>query len=421
MSEQRSVAKSVISLRSTSLILGLCLTGSAGAADADKPLVFFVSDQLIYEDNLFRLSEAAAQDPLVQERDDYINRLSAGVRARMHMGRQDLLFNVRIDDVRFRNNDQLDYTGGLGNLVFNWELGSLWSGRVTADYQRSLASYRNYRFLARDVVTTAGGELEARFKLGPSFALVGGGRVSETDHSDVNRRGENFERQAARAGLEYSPRPGDSFTLEYRYLEGAFPDRVGLSVQDVRARDYDEDLFNLRVDYELTPKLHLLANLGHVERHYPFDASNSGFSGEVWRGTFEWRPRTKLGFDLSAWHELKAYIDAESNYFVADGASFGPSWKPLEKIEVALEYIYEEQDYIGTPTSSSFAPSVQPPILVSDPTRQDEVQTARLTAAYAPREFIELSLVWAYEERDSNRAVHVHDGQLIGMDVRIVF
>lgn len=400
--------------------VGLSAPLHAAAPEGD-PLVFFVSEQLTYDDNLFRLRDSSelAERPDIEDRQDYINRLSAGVRARLQRGRQEALLTARVTDTSFKNNDRLDYTGGAGNLVANWYLGSRWSGKLTADYIRTLASYTNYQFTERDVVSSAGGELEGRYRLGPRFSLIAAGRTTRTEHGDQDREPENFEGNSGRAGIEFAPQPGERFILEYRYTEGRFPDRIASAGGSGRERDYDEDLANLRFEYEITSKLQFLGNAGYLERDYVIESANPGFDGAVWRGTLQWQPRTKLGIDIAAWRELKAYIDAESNYFVARGASFGPKWAPLAKLDFALEYVYETQDYIGSPTVTNDAGSQ--PVQTVDSGREDDVQAVRFSAGYAPRDNIELNLRWAYEERTSNRSLREHHANVVGLEARVVF
>lgn len=393
----------------------------ATPTDDDRAFVFYVGGQLMYDDNLFRLPEPAQRDPSqvpVEDTEDSINQLSAGLRARMHMGRQTLALAARVDDVQFHNNDQLDYTGGVARLDFDWEIGSRLSGRVLGDYQRSLASYTNYRFFDRDIVDALSGELQARIQFGPRFALLTSARSRRTDHSDSERRAENFESDSGTAGIEFALSDTDRFILEYRYLEGDFPDTFAPGSPDARDRSYEETLANLRMQYELTSKLRLRGNIGNLEREYPAESISEDYSGVVWKATLDWEPRRKLGFELSAWRDLKAYVDSESNYFEAVGASFGPTWKPSDKLDFSLEYIHEKQDYIGSPTLSSLPGD---PLFGQDPGREDEIDVARFRAAYSPREFIELDLTLAYTDRSSNRPSRIYDARAAGFGIRVVF
>ncbi len=393
----------------------------AGDADDERAFAFYVGDQLMYDDNLFRLPEPAQRDPSqvpVEDTEDYVNQLSAGLRARMHMGRQTLALAARVDDVQFHNNDQLDYTGGVARLDFDWEIGRRWSGRVVGDYQRSLASYTNYRFFERDIVEALSGELQARVQVGPRFAFLTSARSRRTDHSDIDRRAENFESDSGTAGLELALSNTDRFILEYRYLEGDFPDTFAPGSPDARDRSYEETLANLRMEYELTTKLHFRGNIGNLEREYPAESISEDYSGVVWKATLDWEPRRKLGFELSAWRDLKAYVDSESNYFEAVGASLGPTWKPSDKLDFSLEYIYEEQDYIGSLTLS---PIPGDPAFEQDTGREDAIDVARFRASYSPREFIELDLTLAYIDRSSNRPSRIYDAQAAGFGIRVVF
>jgi exopolysaccharide biosynthesis operon protein EpsL len=411
---------SVSSYSRLSVAAAMLLASIAHAQDDGDPFVFFVSDQITYDDNLFRLSDGEPlQNGEIDDRQDYINRLTAGLRARMHAGRQELLLTARLSDTRFKNNDRLDYTGGAGTLVLDWQIGSRWTGKVSADYLRTLASYSNYQFTERDVVTSYGTEVEGRWQLGPRFGLIAGGRTTRTEHSDVDREPDNFEGDSGRAGIDFVLSPGRRLAVEYRYAEGRFPDRLSALGLASGERDYEEDLLNLRIEYEITSKLQFRGNVGYLERDYAIESANPGFDGEVWRATLEWQPRTKLGLELAVWRELKAYIDAESNYFVARGASLGPRWQPLEKLHFALEYGYEKQDYIGSPALDNDPAST--PVLIADSGREDEVHVARFTAGYTPREQIELKLLWNYEERSSNRPLRGHDANVVGMEIRVVF
>jgi len=66
----------------------------------------------------------------------------------------------------------------------------------------------------------------------------------------------------------------------------------------------------------------------------------------VWRAEYDWKPRQKFSLLLAGWRELRAYTDVESDYFVSDGFSLGPTWSPTEKISLALTASYEDQEYL---------------------------------------------------------------------------
>lgn len=408
------------------LVLPIWFAPEPALAQPPEPepaFVLFIVDELMHDDNLFRVPHESVNNPSlrpIEHVEDYANQLTVGARARLQSGRQTLRVAARVSDVQFHRNDQLDYTGGQANLALDWELGSRLSGRVLGDYRRSLASYTNYRFFERDIVEAIDGALETRIGIGPRFALLSSVRARQTDHSDPERRSENFESDAASVGLEYAPSQTKRFALEYRYLQGDFPNSLEPSGPSTRDRSYEETLVRLRTEYALTAKLRLSGNVGALARDYASHAVTEDYSGSVWETTLAWQPRAKLGFELSAWRQLKAYVDAESDYFIARGVSFGPTWAPTNKLRIAFEYFHEEQDYIGKPTLAS-EPDADGSVVISDDGRRDDVDIARISASYVPRDFLELDLTWACIDRGSNRAHHDYDARVASVAVRFVF
>jgi exopolysaccharide biosynthesis operon protein EpsL len=383
---------------------------SQGAVDAADPFELYIADQYSYDDNLFRVpDDVLAGDPsaiAARDREDYINRASIGMRTRWDVARQTFAFGLRLDDVRFRNNDHLDHTGGSGNLAWDWRLGSNWSGRVNAQYDRALASFSNYRFFGRDLLDTYqyGGEL--RYQIGSRWTLFGAGLHAESQHSADVRRLDDFQSTSGRGGLEYRTPADNLLALEYRHTEADFPVAARLLGPD--ARRYEEFVPIIRAEYAFTVKTRLQARAGYLDRKYA-DPATGDFSGEIWNATLSWEPRSGLAIDVKAWHELRAYADSESDYFVARGASFGPVWEPTTKLKVTAAVATEDQEYVGTGTT---APALEP-------RRNDDVRSGQIAIEYLPRDFLSFNLSARRIERTSNRDLHGYDSNLISAQVRI--
>ena len=130
-------------------VLCVVRVSAAGEApDAAEPVRFILSDRYLYDDNLFHLPDGplavdpdAIPDPALEavperSRDDYINRASAGIRVRLDAARQVFHADARIDDVRYQENDDLDYTGGMADVLWDWQVASNWSS-VESKIRRS--------------------------------------------------------------------------------------------------------------------------------------------------------------------------------------------------------------------------------------------------------------------------------------------
>lgn len=384
---------------------------AAGAPDEGDPVQFFVMDRYLYDDNLFRIPDGLLEsDPTLpppRSLDDYVNRASAGVRVRLDASRQVFHADLRIDDVRYDENDYLDYTGGSADLLWNFEVGSHWAGRLFGTYDRSQASLSNYRFFQKDIVDAAAYGGEVRFKIGSRWRLMGGIAAADTDHGSELRSIENFESTTTRGGIEYETPAGSVFALDYRFTDASFPVAESLAGAP---RGYEENEPSVRVEYVYSVKTRFTGRLGYLDRDYD-DPLAGDYSGEVWDLRLLWEPRTKLTFDIQAWHKLKAYTDAESNYFEGDGFSIEPVWEPTEKISLGAEFSYENQDYIGSDL-------VIAPIEAG---REDEVTSLRLGLNYTPRDFISIGLAYRWLDRESNREFRGYDNNVASAEIKLMF
>ena len=394
-----------------SLGVAICMAQQAGAAtDKSDPIEFYVTDQLSYDDNLFRVPDGLlASDPspvTVQSLDDYLNRASAGVHTRWETGRQVIGLHLRVDDVRLQNNDNLNYVGGNGSFNWDWQLGKRWSGVLNTQYDRSLASYTNYRFFRQDLIDIFAYGAEARLRVGSRWTLLGAGNDLTTDHSADERRAENFHVQSGRSALEYRTPSDDVFALEYRFTDADFPiiDRIPGAI----SQRYREQVPGVRVDYRFTDKTRIQARYGHLERDYASVTAGS-FSGGIWNFALHWEPSEKTAVDFNAWHEVKAYADAESQYFVARGGSFGPTWTPTSKLAFSVLISLEDQDYVA---GGGLFPDPAPP-------RRDRVQGAQFGADYSPNRRLGFKLLYRWADYSSNRPLLDYRDNAVSLLLRI--
>ncbi|HEX7114007.1 MAG TPA: outer membrane beta-barrel protein [Steroidobacter sp.] len=371
---------------------------------------FYLSEQYTYDDNLFRRAATAgpdgspALDPALS-RDDQINRITAGLANDFHFGRQTLRATGRVQDVRFRENDHLDHTAGRAHLGLDWRMLASWSGTLSATYNRTLADFAHLRTTRRDLVDSATYSGSARYKLGPRWSVSAHGQRIETEHSLDERSIDDVEASYGRFAIDYVTPTEHTFGLEYRHGRAKFPNFIALDPSQ-RSPEYEESAALARLVYTATVHTRFSATFGYVERDH-LNGPEGDYSGNTWRAQIDWHPREKFSTVLDAWHEIKAYTDAESDYFIADGVSLTPRWSPRRWLWLGLEVSYEEQDYI--------APST---LVESTPGRKDQVLSALATITYSPRDNLDLELQYSFGDRDSNRALRRYDAQVAGLAIR---
>lgn len=379
------------------------------APDAEDPLDIYFNDEYSYEDNLFRVpdsSQLGSVGAAVKSLDDYVNRMSVGLQARMDAARQVFALNLRFDDVRYAENDSLNYRGGSGDLAWDFSLGSNWSGSVKARYDRKLASFSNYRFFARDVVETAGYNGEVRYAIGSRWAVLGSGSVAETGHSAPSRQVNKFKGETLRGGIEYRTPSNNVIAFDYRDTAARFP--IADSTPGGLPFRYDEQQPGVTMFYAFTAITQLRARAAYIERDY-MDPRLGDFSGPTWNLALHWAPSIKLYFDVKGWHELTAYADAESDYYVGEGISITPTWEPTSKVTITGAVGYEQQDYEGNNTL----------LIPNLAGREDEVATAELNIEFEPRDYFSFGFGYRWIERESNRDLRGYDNSIVSAQIKV--
>jgi exopolysaccharide biosynthesis operon protein EpsL len=393
---------------------GLLLTyGSSAVAAPQDPSTYavYVADQLAYDDNLYRLPSDADVTALAgprARRQDVIDSVTLGADVHWYAGSQAVGVNVRVDDNRFLHNDALNNTSGRGNLAWDWRLGGDLSGQAGADYYRALASFANTNYYARDLVERVDYFGSARYRLGPHWALLGGVIEADTSLSAAAEQLYDFHSKSGNAGVEYASASGNTVTWEYRYTDARFPQAFELNGAPFNS-NYNEDTALVSVKYAVTAATRIEASAGYLKRDYPYSGFAT-FSGNIWRASLQWQPTDEVQFVLTGWRELKAYVDAESDYFVSNGGSIAPAWTPSEKLTLSLAASWENHDYIGSsPSALTFV------------SRHDKVMTRQARLVYKPLQSLAVNLTYRYDRRDSNRARLEFDDTLATANVTFKF
>jgi exopolysaccharide biosynthesis operon protein EpsL len=408
----------IIRLISGAACAALLLPSSVFAAlDEGDHFQLSVADRYSYEDNLYRLAEDEVLDGGSSgkgaSREDYINRVSVGMEGAWQLSEQTFHVTARMEDMRYQNNSDLDDTTGNARANWSWRLGSNLSGQLGTDYARFQAGFENNRFLQKDVVETVGTFWTAALRVGPHWRLRASARRAEIEHSAAVRRFDNTTTDSGTFGIQYETSRGDSYGWDYRYTQ-AHSKSVAILDGQQFDRGYEENTTQFSLQYALGIKTSLALGAGYLRREYPLtpgtDLPRGNFSGSTWDLNLQWRPTGKTTLNVFGWRKLRAYLDAETDYFVATGGSIEPVWTPTPKINVRLEYSIEDQDYLGPSVNIGI---VQP--------RQDRVKAQQLTVTYIPLRMLQLTLSGRIEKRDSDRPQLQYDSRIANASIRMIF
>jgi exopolysaccharide biosynthesis operon protein EpsL len=400
-----------------SMILAAAVLGAVPALGAEAPeetvgTELTIGAREVYDDNLYRLP--AIVDPSSNPagdvaRDDYVQRVSLGLEQAWQWSRQKVLIDLLAVDSRYQRNEQLDHTSGRGRAEWEWRAGKSWSGAIGGDYNRALANFANTRYLGKDVLETTGTFANLGFRLGPSWSLRAAARRASTEHSAELRRFDNSTTESFTGGLRYKTSSETEIGLSVRSTRARFESALNLSGQ-LFGRDYEDESVSLELERVVSPRTRFTGSIGHLQRGYDdaslADAGKGSFDGPVGDVLVEWQASNKIAIEVNGWRRLRAYLDAESDYFVSEGLSIGPTWTPTHKIELALGLGIETQDYLGAGLSLPVE------------RRDDEVSSGELTLTYRPLRKLRFDLTGRVERRDSNRPLVEYDSLVASLGVR---
>jgi exopolysaccharide biosynthesis operon protein EpsL len=390
---------------------------AANVYSADTPerqFEVFVAAQTSYDDNLYRLpaylsTQLAELGPRAR-RMDRIDVASLGLGYEWHPGVQTLKGNAGVAYNRFANNGVLDNTSRYAKLEWDWRVADRWSGKVGGNYDRSLANFANNHFFQKDILQTSGYFGEIDWQVGAHLFLNANARRSSTTHSAEERVFEDYVAKTGGTGISYITEAGNELGWDYRYTHGSYPHAAQLTGIPFDQK-YDESTSGLHVKYLLTGKTHFEGSAGYLKRNYPL--SNIGdFSGTVWRAAATWEPGAKTQVVFSAWRQLTAYLDSQSDYFVSNGASIALTWAPSSKLSFALQYSHDRDRYIGTSPGATLEP-------VPD-ARRETVRSGKFIATWEPAELIRITASYKFERRRSTVSLFTYDDNLGAIELRLM-
>ena len=384
------------SQRALAIALGLAVVVATPrcvvAGDQERHLSVRLGQKVAQEDNLFRLPEWL--DPALflgpgAVREDRVDTTSIAVAGRWQHGEQRVAFDADVASNRFTDNVYLDNASGDGSLDWNWRLGGRWSGELGTRRERSLAGFANTDSLAKDVLDTRSYYGEAHLDVGPRWRALLRARAATTGHDSESRRNDDAEVRTAALGLEYHTPRESILGWEFREARAVYPEQA-ITAGGGATSDYAEHRALMNLAYVFTPKVSLSANAGYAWRTYAF-AERGDFAGGVWSATLQWLPTQSVRVSFERFRDIKAYLDAESDHFVATGSTLSATWAPIAKLGLSLRASREDQSYIGADVFGS-------------PNRRDAPFIGSFVVAYTPRARAAFEFAVRHETRDSTSA-----------------
>lgn len=329
-----------------------CWAPAAQALEGDtfRPLVFV---NYGYDDNIFRVKDGSALPAGFSESDSY-RQLGLGFDLDWKPGRQRVRANARVNQTRFNKNySLLDYDGQDIKLIWDWQLGNLWSGQLGHDRQRTLGSFLNAG-LVNNVRTEDSTYFSANYRFHSRWQASLSLRRYTNDYSAPQNAPSNVEVDTATLGLYYRGGAVERVGAELRLGDGKYPQRP---VGGVLATAFDERFLGAVADWTVTGKSRVRARLGYVTRDNT-NGANSGQSGLEWRVEGDWTPTGKTLINGVLNREVNHTDLTNANHELVTGLEVNAVWLVKPKTRVGAGVSYRNVDYDGVRTDDIYAVNV---------------------------------------------------------------
>jgi Putative beta-barrel porin 2 len=372
---------------------------------------YYANDYYSFDDNIFRLpANYAGLEGILgpgATRGDEFNRVTVGADGNWFSGLQNVQLDLHLSRDDYSHYGFLDNYSRAEHLAWNWQATNLLSGKIGLDQDVELASFAFNRVFAKDLLDTFGYFGLGRLQLGPEWALIASTRRSDTNHSLDSLSGEDSRNTSGAVGIEYALAESSTLELQYKYSNGEYPhELVG---PEAISSDFHDSTTQLLLHYEPSDKTVVVANGGYLRRIYQ-DPRLGAFSGEIWHASFDWKVTDKTELLAAVGRDLTAYVDAASDYFVANERSVTLNWTPRTAFQVALIASWQHQDYIPSATAS---PTVNH--------RIDDLNDQRIKATYLPRTWLSFDLSAALEQRNSDDPTFSFKDRIIKAGFKVAF
>jgi len=370
---------------------------AVAAVDKFEPYAFA---RAVYDSNVFRVSGDS-----VSEDNDTIGHLGGGVNTDLKLSRQHLLLDLEVDRAIYDNLSDLDHTRIDGVGTWAWQVGNLWSGNLGYQYLREMSSFNEQLTREKDMRTTKTGFFNGGYQLHPDWRLEAGVEINDISYQDRDRL--DRDSTAGTFEVQYQNTRNSRVGVRVRYTDNDLQDEDVLGV--IVSNDYTETEISGVFYWEGTGKSAFEARLGYTDQSFD-ERNDRDFQGTTGRLTYHWIPTGKTKVDLSVWRETSTLFNEITTYVLTKGVQLRPSWSVTSKVTAFGDLAFVKDDFKGQ--NDLVAP-------LGGPRRDDDTWRFRAGARWEPRDYLQVSLSYGKQKRDSS--LNTRDFDVDQVDAKVKF
>jgi len=391
--------------------LALALPPAYAADQQESPdgFDFVLSARVLYDDNLFRLSDSESPAPFLGEsqKSDLIYSASAGIRIDKPYAQQRFQLDAVVVDNRYQTYDFLNHTAFNYRGAWLWHLTPRISGVLLAEQRQELNNFADFPSITqKSIQTNQAHVFTVDGDIGAGVHLLAGLVDVRSRNSEAFEAVGDYRQGGAELGIKYVSRAQNWISLVQRETAGEYRGRVLDPVAQLDT-GFDESMTEATLNWRASEKSEFQGRLGYVDRTHD-NFSQRDYSGMVGRLLYRWQPTDKLRLDTSLSRNLFSFQEDANSYYVADTFSISPIWKYSPKTTLRLRYDYGNHDY-----RSAIVPTAE--------MRKDTVQSLLFAADWQATRKLTITGTLQHTRRDSNLDDYGYNSNFAGVNVEFLF
>ena len=361
-------------------------------AKAEEVVTFEARASRLHDDNLFRLSDGVDASPVLgtDQRADDLTQTEVALAVDKTISLQRLRFDIDGRDVRYGRFSVLDHRASRLSGEWLWSLGDVLTGRLGTRRDRLLTGFADFRpdSVVRNLETRIEHVATLDWRIGARWHLDTGATHRSVENSTSARQSSDYRSSEVLLGLRYVDAAGREASVRQRESKGEYPNRLLSLVLDNTYAQRNTEA-SVRLPVSGASRVH--ASLGRVDRSYD-EVPQRDYAGSYGHLGWDWDLGGKSSLRAMARRDLTTLEDFRASFQDIRTLSLMPTWAATDRLMFRAKLERSRRSHEGDP---GFVASGQP-------ARVDRIWSRSVSGVFDARRWLELSLMWLDDRRDSN-------------------
>lgn len=386
-----------------------CVAGTAAVLAPVAPAVAildfvpYATVRTEYDSNVQRLNDDVA-DALDQQQGDTLQTYRGGFAATYTAGLQTFTLNGSVFKVDYNDLSAFDFNGYDAAGAWNWQVGSLVKGDLSAGTSRTVQSFANRVVVdERSLLDTDTASFGAAIKVLAEFELRPRVTTIRQRYTGELSRTQDLDTDSASLGLVYLGLGKFTVGVEGQVSRGDF---VGREAAPGVVEESDQTTLSLIGTWAPSVITNVAFSLGSTKRDNKGTDVRDEPAEFVGSLNMSRNVSSKTSAYAGVYRSVSNAINVGESTVISTGFNTGLLWGISRTLSAKASYLHQRDDF-------------QDSAAAGGGDRRDNLDALRAELSYKPREWLTLTPSAAWEDRSSNVDFAAYDAYQLALDVKI--